>query len=358
MRRFVAVAVLAAAAGCSSDPRFTLDDVGKLEVGRSTRAQVNGTLGLPEGALERFSSHQTESSRVVPPFPLSLLSWPLFISRTNYRYHVMVRFDERDLLTEGSLTVKGSSFAAFLMIIQPHSLLPDIGSEEIEKLRAIERNGVKVYVGMPDQTLDDWLFGRSEEGVDLMADLDPRQDAVRGSWALAPEGLRFDPQGGPGLLELPYVPTDRYYLRMILERVDGDAGGPFVIGLAAQDRRFAVELGAGEKRDRHGLSRLDGRDAGSHRTATEGPALRAHRRYVLSCEVRKEETIIDTNWFVTVWLDDERLIDWKGDSSRLSLDPKWTPKHPGTLFLGAEGQGYRVTRLALTCREGQARKTR
>ena len=160
MRRWVAVVLLAGAAGCSADPRFTLDDVGQLSVGRSTRAQVNGSLGLPEGSLERSSYYRADSSSVVPPFPLSVLSWPIFFSRTNYSYSVMTRFDEKDVLAEGSLRIDGSFFAAILMIFQPHSLAPRIGPEEIEKLRAIERNGFKVFVMFPDMTLDDWLAGR------------------------------------------------------------------------------------------------------------------------------------------------------------------------------------------------------
>lgn len=78
---------------------------------------------------------------------------------------------------------------------------------------------------------------RRPAGIDLLALLDPKQDAVRGGFAMAGGVLDLAPSV---LMQVPYLPPEEYDL--ILSVVRKENPGKLVIGLASGASQFDVVI--------------------------------------------------------------------------------------------------------------------
>jgi hypothetical protein len=59
-----------------------------------------------------------------------------------------------------------------------------------------------------------------------------------------------------------------------------------------------------------------------------------------------------------VEVDERRIIDWRGDSSRLSPNEYWATPHTNVPFVGAYLCSYRIQRLELKTISGSGRPLR
>ena len=134
--------------GCSVGHDFTLADLDTLSIGASRREDVERVLGKPVqvGHPLPHVLYRSRSLETTPPFLLALLTWPVFWATRDEEFDVTVRYDERDVLKEMSLTIQGGSRAFILLIIQPHLLAPTLDRKRLDELRRLQSKGARVEI--------------------------------------------------------------------------------------------------------------------------------------------------------------------------------------------------------------------
>lgn len=146
--RLVPIVVAALSSGCSIHHVFKLSDISALTIGKSLRSDVDGLLGRPRDTGYRLPHQLYQSTEMIasPPWPFSLVTWPVYWAGSREQYTVTARFTEEGVLTDMSLLIDGNSDAFILLFIHPHLLAPKLNRSSIEELRALEKKGVKVAV--------------------------------------------------------------------------------------------------------------------------------------------------------------------------------------------------------------------
>ncbi|MDX1946189.1 MAG: protein kinase [Pirellulaceae bacterium] len=125
-------------------------------------------------------------------------------------------------------------------------------------------------------------------------------------------GVGPDKQGGaPYFFDHTPIPEE-YALELDLERQAGSAHTEIFLFAGGQTCSAVLGATTNPNPQRSGISLLDGKLAGNpeNPTSVEGAALRDGQTCRVVCEVRKSG--------LRVLVDDRTLIDWTGDSSRLS----------------------------------------
>ncbi len=183
--------------------------------------------------------------------------------------------------------------------------------------------------------------------VDLLRLVDPKRDAVAGTWefqgrSLAAPALQF------GRLQVPYVPPEEYDLQAVVERTTGSDS--IQIGLAYGWNQFLVIVDGIERDPSSGLDLVDRRPFYDNETTLKGRLIENGVRATISISVRRER--------IRAWVDGRRIIDWKANYARLSLWPSWTMPRRDTLFLGAWTGRRLVHSLVLYPVTGEGRPIR
>ena len=154
-------------AGCTIEPTFRLVEVETLVVGKSTREEVERRLGRPRLSAQRKAEFASESGEVAPPFPLSILAWPLYIGQDYREITVKARFDEQGRLNEGTLSLWGHSAAMIILLFYPTRDGVTLAPAEEESLRVIRRNGFEVQIADASSgkvlSLEEYLKNRPEK---------------------------------------------------------------------------------------------------------------------------------------------------------------------------------------------------
>lgn len=189
---------------------------------------------------------------------------------------------------------------------------------------------------------------RPQDAIDLLAVVDVTKDQVSGEWQK--EGTQLlSPKAFGARLELPYQAPDEYELTVIAEPLDEPNG--LLLGLCSGGQRFAalVSYSTGKGSPASALENIDGKNVGNM-TTVRRDVLVKDRPSQIVCTVRKDS--------VTVMCDGHELLQWRGDSKRLSLSDYWKTPNEATLFLGAYDCRYRFSRVTLTPLSGEGRKLR
>jgi hypothetical protein len=176
---------------------------------------------------------------------------------------------------------------------------------------------------------------------DLLPEVDPDRDRVQGTWQRDETSLRC----GAGLnsrILLPVYADGAYDLEVEFTRLpEGDAEGNVEIFLPVGMNACALSLsgavdGADASQRVHGLSRVGGYTpgedgGGANPTARTPGNLTNGRAHRVRIEVRADQRPAR----ITAAVDDEPVVDWQGDPSRLDLHPAWHLPEPQRLGLGA-----------------------
>ncbi len=173
----------------------------------------------------------------------------------------------------------------------------------------------------------------AQEPVDVLSKIDLRRDAVAGEWKLDARVL-VSPAVPLARLKLAVdVPPD-YELSLTAEL----AGPAESLNIGLPLRGGAVMLVInGWQGGASGLHEIDGRPAIGNETTVKGPQFVPNVPRRILCSVRGTR--------IRVSLDGKRLIDWRGDPSRLRVPADWAV---GGLFLGSYATSYRISRIDLT----------
>lgn len=185
--------------------------------------------------------------------------------------------------------------------------------------------------------------------IDLLSLVDPAKDQVSGEWSKADAKLT-SPKAYGARIELPYQPPDEYELVVIAEPLDEPNG--LILGQRSGGQRFQVLVNFAQK-DANPVSaieNIDGKNVGANITTVQRQVLTQDRLSQIICTVKKGS--------VTVTCDGQQLIDWHGNSQRLSLSDYWKTPHDNSLFLGAYDCRFRIHRVTLTPLAGDGKGLR
>jgi hypothetical protein len=192
--------------------------------------------------------------------------------------------------------------AAALMFVA-RSVVHSVAIADPAKLGAIsEGDTIAQHGGVPP--------GRR---VDLLALVDLSQDAFRGVWARAPQGIAMLHTPGPSVLRLPYQPPEEYDFEIEFTP-DGD-GLNVNQFLCADGHSFAWKMNSHNiVPPLYGFELLDGKFAKELREAAASleTALVKGTRYRSKVEVRRGG--------LRALLDGKEVVRWSGDFARFSME--------------------------------------
>jgi len=176
-----------------------------------------------------------------------------------------------------------------------------------------------------------------EGPLDLLKLIDPQKDAVAGTWTRDGEVLS-SPAVPFGRLQLPALPPDEYDLTLGVERKSGIDS--FNLGLTSGGRPCVVIFDGMKNGDTSGIDLVGGKGFMENETTYKGRLLLQDQPAQIVCAVRKDR--------ITVSVDSRKIIDWAGDSGKLSAYRGWAVPEPRALFVGSYESGFRVQNLVLT----------
>src|SRR5262245_47829152 len=117
LRRVLCVAALTVLAGCEWSPSFHLEDLRQLTPGLSTKEDLDRVFGSQD-FVEYHLYCSCDCDRT-PPFPLSFLTWPLFLQTHVKEYDFAVRLDSRKVMVSGELQVSEQSSTSVFCLFGP-----------------------------------------------------------------------------------------------------------------------------------------------------------------------------------------------------------------------------------------------
>ena len=186
----------------------------------------------------------------------------------------------------------------------------------------------------------------TSSSTNLLALVDPVRDAVAGTWARSGDGLVNETSPGFPRILIPYLAPEEYDLLAEVERKEGIRS--LILGFTSGDAQASVLID-GWTGTISGLDLLDNKGADKNETMVQGTAyLPADRKVSVQVSVRKTG--------VAVRIDGRPIIDWKGDSSRLTLHPNLALPRKG-LFLAAWDSRFIIHRLSLSPVRGTGRRS-
>ncbi len=195
---------------------------------------------------------------------------------------------------------------------------------------------------IPAESLEPW-----RNGIDLLPLVNPAEDAVAGAWSRQDGGLRVD-ASLRARLQIPYVPSQQYDVRVVFTRVDGDDCTSVLLTLGGQP--FVCHLGAGGN-TAFAFDRVQFQPLETNPSARrESRCLETGRRYEARIQVR-----LNT---VVAFLDGRPVARWTSNLKDLSRDPAWALRDETLLGLGASGTATIFHSVELREVFGRGRPTR
>lgn len=156
--------------------------------------------------------------------------------------------------------------------------------------------------------------------VNLLQQIDLKRDMIAGKWKFD-KGVLVSPLNAfHSRVQIPTSVPAAYTLQAIVERSRGSSR------LANRTLAFGLVVG-----DAQYLVTIDGSTAGGMQFSEGKPS-------VILCTVRPEG--------VRVTFDGRKVVEWSGDSERLSIPPLWETPDKQSLFIGSDC-GYRFRSLTL-----------
>ena len=188
-----------------------------------------------------------------------------------------------------------------------------------------------------------------QESIDLLALIDPTQDAVAGEWQVVSGGLESPKRFG-ARLEIPFEPPAEYELTVIATPLDEPNG--LILGQLLNGRRFLTLINHNVQQEKaaSALENVDGQNVRNSVTTLMADLLRKDRPSQVIVTVRNDS--------VVVRCDGRTIIDWQGKPEQLSLGDYWETPNKNSLFLGAYDCRYRFSRVSLATISGTGKPLR
>jgi hypothetical protein len=190
--------------------------------------------------------------------------------------------------------------------------------------------------------------------VDLLRTVDPvRHYSAKGNGkggSAKVDGPKLVVSGAAyltGFIEFPIVPPPEYDL-VIVAKHKGGEGRCLLAGLSNGDRQWVVSLGT-PFGPGPGIFSVDGKLVELDDAAKKAQAIGlTSGTFVFSVRKTGFKASVNGN----------EIIDWSGDSKRLTVPESMTVAHKNTLFLGTPSCVYEIEKAVLTPITGQAQRLR
>ncbi len=171
--------------------------------------------------------------------------------------------------------------------------------------------------------------------VDLLKLIDPELDRVQGVWFFEKSGLR-SPVEFEARLQVPVKPPSAYALHLKVERLQGEEC--LGLGVVVGRRQTMLEIDGYQQRF-SGIHNLDGKPANENESKKPGVFLPSHKPVDIDCRITAD----------SIWLqvDQQPVIDWRGDPRRLSVSPDWPVPQSDWLFLSAYDSEFDVREFTI-----------
>ena len=180
--------------------------------------------------------------------------------------------------------------------------------------------------------------------VNLLARIDPKRDAVAGTWTLRQDRLCSEKKIDYVRLQIRYPLPREYDFRIVFTVEDGygtQGGGQVAQLLARDSRAFTWIMGA-----RVGEYMAFEKIAGAKADAIANPT-RTRRKPVLSKSVQHTSVVEVRDGEVRAQLDGELVAKWKTDYSDLESIDSWKLRGPPQLGVGSYNTAIAIEKLEL-----------
>jgi hypothetical protein len=187
----------------------------------------------------------------------------------------------------------------------------------------------------PSLTLSD-PKGKSPKQVDLLPLIDPQLDRVQGIWFFEKNGRLRSPCEFEARLQVPVSLPKSYVVRLAVERLQGKE--QFGIGLVVGGRQTMISIDNSNSRFT-GFHNLDGKPASANDSTKQGTFLPLNKLVSVECRVREDAVQLNVG--------NEKVIDWHGDATRLSVSPDWPVPSSEWLFISAYDSEFEIRSFTL-----------
>lgn len=176
----------------------------------------------------------------------------------------------------------------------------------------------------------------SQGTVDLLARIGPRPNSLTQPWSvqggalISPEIRQFT----PAKIWVPYRPPASFQMTAVVERLSGTDGISFGFPVGGRDIMIAIDGYGGNY---SGINMIDRSTADRNESRRRGPFFQNGQTNTIVCTVGPDSVHVTVNGQVAV--------DWKGDTSRLSLDRRWPHGPPRHIHVSTWQTSFRISKL-------------
>ncbi len=175
--------------------------------------------------------------------------------------------------------------------------------------------------------------------IDLLSQVDPQRDSVRGRWQKQNGALVCDP-GFPAIITLPYQPDSEFQVNIVTERISGMDSIGLVIPVEGHLFTSGVDNFGGEG-GYSGLEIVEGRRVNQNPLSHHGMVITNGQACKITVTVKKNR--------FTLMADGKLLCDWpQADYGKCALFPFFNSADPRRLSLTTWGSSYKFTSLLVT----------
>jgi len=185
-----------------------------------------------------------------------------------------------------------------------------------------------------------------KDAINLLPMIDPRRNAIAGSWETTAEGKLLSDRSPFARVEIPFQLPQEYDLQILFERRTG-CGGMSVI-LSKGGRQFRCELGGDSNT----------RSVFEIQASDRAVEIAAEKRapVVIQNGVKTLALLQVRSDGVRAYLGDKPILEWKTDFRDLGLDPQWKLKNQLRLGVGSSESQVLFHTLALLEVAGKGRR--
>ena len=184
----------------------------------------------------------------------------------------------------------------------------------------------------------------AEPWTDLIKQVDTKS-AAAGSWKTENGALQTSASAG-SCLALPLQPTGEYDFKVSFTRNSGVHS--VVLIFVAGNGQAGFEIDAWGQH-LAGIQNVKGETVRTNATKVENQTLKNGQKYTVEIRVRKDH--------VNVYLDDQKLVGYRGNGSDLSMSDFWKLKNAKALGIGAWQPSTTFHSIQLRAVSGQLKST-
>ena len=182
---------------------------------------------------------------------------------------------------------------------------------------------------------------KEPESIDLLKWIDLKRDVVTGTAKFNADRLIVEKgTAKQSKLQIPVLAPNEYRLTLEFKKISADTGQSFNIGIPVGERQSMVVIDAFGKYT--GLETIDGKDLIENGNKTESKTERivVGQPAVIQIDVRRGH--------ISATLNQNPIVYWMGDFSRLGLLERWLVPNSRSIVLGSSGFPFEVQKFTLT----------